>query len=134
MTPKQERFVQAYCANGGNGTQAAIEAGYSKSGAEVRAHELVRNSKVRDAIETFRAESAERAHVTIESLTKKLEDVITDAAADGQHGARVSAITTIAKLHGLLTEDRKNERTPLKEVLERIERENNGKPRLVAVK
>lgn len=134
MTPKQTRFVEEYCSNGGNGTQAAIAAGYSENSADVIASQNLDKLSIKEAISEFRAKTAERAQVTVESLTKQLEDIIHDAGEDGQHGARVSAVSTIAKLHGLLAEDRKNERDSLKEVLNRIDRKNKDKPRLRAVK
>ena len=134
MTPKQEAFVHAYCTNGGNGTQAAIAAGYAESGAEVRASELVRNIKVAAEIRRFKATMAERAAVTVESLTRDLESHMRKALELDQPSAAITATMGIAKLHGLLTEDRKNDRTPLKEVLSRIERESGTKPKLFAVK
>ena len=134
LTVKQERFVQEYCANGHNATKAAISAGYSEATARSQGHRLLTNADISTAIETWRAETAERAHVTVESLTEQLQEIAEDAKGEDQFSAAVSAINSIAKLHGLLAEDRKNERSPLKELLSRIDRENNGKPRLVAVK
>ena len=43
LTLKQLAFVKAYLANRGNGTQAAIEAGYSKKSAHAIASENLRN-------------------------------------------------------------------------------------------
>lgn len=54
-------FVQAYIANGGNGTQAAITAGYSRKGADVRAAELVRDRRVSEAIQRARAATIAKA-------------------------------------------------------------------------
>jgi phage terminase small subunit len=48
-------FVEAYLANGGNGTQAAITAGYPESSAHVSASRLLSRAKVRAAIEARRA-------------------------------------------------------------------------------
>ena len=39
LTPKQKAFVREYKKNGGNGTQAAIKAGYSENTADVIATE-----------------------------------------------------------------------------------------------
>jgi phage terminase small subunit len=50
LTPKQERFVEAYLANNGNGTQAAIAAGYGQKSAHVTASRLIRLPKVRNAL------------------------------------------------------------------------------------
>ena len=46
LTSRQEAFCQAYVANGGNGTQAAIDAEYSVAGASVQASRMLRNAKV----------------------------------------------------------------------------------------
>jgi len=43
LTRRQEAFLDAYIANGFNGTQAAISAGYSRKRAKVTAAELVTN-------------------------------------------------------------------------------------------
>jgi len=50
LTEKQSAFVQAYVSNGGNGTKAAISAGYARSGAKQEASRLIRNPKVQQAI------------------------------------------------------------------------------------
>jgi hypothetical protein len=49
---RERRFVIAYLANGGNGRQAAIEAGYSDvgDGAKVRANVLLHRTRVLDAL------------------------------------------------------------------------------------
>ena len=41
LTPKQERFVEAYIENKFNATQAAITAGYSKKTAMEQGYKLV---------------------------------------------------------------------------------------------
>ena len=50
LTPKQARFVEEYLIDL-NGKQAAIRAGYSPGTAEVQASRLLRNAKVRFALE-----------------------------------------------------------------------------------
>jgi phage terminase small subunit len=50
MTPKQERFVAEYLANGLNATKAAISAGYSERSADVEGSRLLVNAKVAAAI------------------------------------------------------------------------------------
>ncbi len=44
-------FVLEYQANGGNATQAAISAKYSKAGAAVQGSRMLRNPKIREALE-----------------------------------------------------------------------------------
>lgn len=62
LTPRQERFVDEYLVDL-NATQAAIRSGYSKSGAEVRGCELLRNSKVAKAIETAMEARSQRVKI-----------------------------------------------------------------------
>ena len=50
MTPKQLRFVCAYVMNGGNGTQAAIIAGYSPKIAAEIAHDNLRKPHIQRAL------------------------------------------------------------------------------------
>ena len=50
LTPKQAKFVKEYKANGGNGTQAAIKAGYSENTADVIAVENLRKPNIRAAL------------------------------------------------------------------------------------
>lgn len=46
LNEKQQRFVMEYLRNGGDGTRAAISAGYSEKGAAVQACRLLSNDKV----------------------------------------------------------------------------------------
>lgn len=50
MTPKQEKFVKAYLANGLNATQAAIMAGYSEKTAASIGEENLRKPEIAKAI------------------------------------------------------------------------------------
>ena len=50
-TQKRALFVEAYCANGQNGKQAAITAGFAPKSAEVTASRLLRHAKVKGAVE-----------------------------------------------------------------------------------
>lgn len=59
-------FVQVYIRNGGNGKQAAIEAGYSPKTAESQASRLLRNVKVSKVVALNRAQ-------VVESAMKKTE-------------------------------------------------------------
>lgn len=46
LTERQRRFVSEYLSNGGNGTEAAIIAGYSKKSAAAQASRLLNDAKV----------------------------------------------------------------------------------------
>jgi phage terminase small subunit len=73
-TAAQQRyalFVKAYIANGGNGKQAAISAGYAPKNAEVTASKLLRLVKVRDAIDAHAKAAAARYDLTIENVLRE---------------------------------------------------------------
>ena len=53
LTEKQELFINAYVLNGGNGTQAAKDAGYADSGAHTRAWDMLRMAPVQARMETL---------------------------------------------------------------------------------
>ena len=53
LTGRQEAFCIAYVNNAGNGTQAAIEAGYPVNGAHTRAYEALRSKRVQARLETL---------------------------------------------------------------------------------
>ena len=65
LTAKRECFVAEVIKNGGNATQAAIAAGYAKSSAYQRGHELVRNSEIQERIQRAK----QRAGITPEVVT-----------------------------------------------------------------
>ncbi|MGG7215363.1 terminase small subunit [Clostridium nigeriense] len=51
LTPKQKAFADYYIENGGNATQAAIKAGYSKKYANTNANKLLQNTTISKYIE-----------------------------------------------------------------------------------
>lgn len=57
LSPMERAFCRAYVANGGNGTQAAIAAGYSEKGASVAAARLLKRPAVIAEIERLRLAS-----------------------------------------------------------------------------
>lgn len=78
LTPKRERFVAEVIRNGGNGTKAAIAAGYAPSSAHVRAAELVKNSNILERIQRAK----ERAGITPEIVTGVLAQQLLGDMAD----------------------------------------------------
>lgn len=51
LTWREERFVEHYVENGGNGTKAYIAAGYSRIGANANASRLIARDIIREAID-----------------------------------------------------------------------------------
>ena len=103
LTAKQEAFVSAYCSNGHNSTQAAIEAGYSPKGAKVAGHRAYTNVNVRARISEFMNSVNESALCTVNSLLVELEKARTAALSSDnpQCSAAVAATMAKAKLTGL---------------------------------
>ena len=72
-TPKQQRFVEEYLIDL-NATQAAIRAGYSKNGAEVQGHHLLRNPNLKPALAAGRAKLSERTEITQDWVLARLRE------------------------------------------------------------
>lgn len=80
LNPKQARFVGEYIKDG-NGTQAAIRAGYSPNGADVTASRLLGNPRIYAAVNKGQAKvldklelSAEKVLADIARISKKAEE------------------------------------------------------------
>ena len=103
LTTKQELFVSAYCANGFNATQAAIEAGYSPDSAREIGSENLTKPAVIDEIDRYKLSIARRHGITVSGLLKELEEARTIALSceTPQTSAAVSATMSKAKLAGL---------------------------------
>lgn len=71
LTPKQERFVEAYLLDP-NGKKAAIAAGYSERCAEVEASRLLRHPKVAAELERRRVLLQVRTGITPEMVLAEL--------------------------------------------------------------
>jgi phage terminase small subunit len=71
LTPKQARFVAEYLKDL-NGTQAATRAGYSAGTAESQASTLLRNPKVRAAVDEALERRAERVEVKTDDILREL--------------------------------------------------------------
>lgn len=74
LTLKQQKFVANYIATG-NGTKAAIEAGYSEKVAHVQAFENLRKPKIQERINQVTAKIEERGVVTKEYVLEGLKEV-----------------------------------------------------------
>lgn len=75
MTPKKRRFIQEYLIDL-NGTQAAIRAGYARSGAHTEANRLLANPEIKVMIEEGQRKMAEKAEVTQEYVIRELKEVV----------------------------------------------------------
>ena len=120
LTDKQRRFADEYIANGGNATQAAAEAGYSRKTAYSIGAENLRKPQIADYIRE-RTEAIEEARVAkgdevLKFLTsimrgeEKAETVVVskDWGATVEEYVdqknRLKAAELLAKYHGLMTQ------------------------------
>ena len=74
LTPRQRRFVDEYLVDL-NGTQAAIRAGYSVSGARAHACKLLTNANIQAAISAAQAARQERTELTADEVIRDLREV-----------------------------------------------------------
>lgn len=74
MTARQCRFVVEYLANGGNGKQAAIKAGYSPHTADRQASRLLRKAEVAEAV-AHQERAAKKLEVTLDSIVAEMRGI-----------------------------------------------------------
>jgi hypothetical protein len=100
LTPKQARFCLEYIKDG-NGTQAAIRAGYSEKTADQQASRLLTNVKVNMEIDRLTAETRAEVGRTVQSIDRMQQAAYDLAMQLNQPAAAVSAGTAIARLYGM---------------------------------
>jgi phage terminase small subunit len=108
LNDKQRRFVAEYHVDH-NATQAAIRAGYSAKTAKQIGARLLTNVDVASALAEREERTAKKLEITVERLTEMLIEDRELARKMEQPSAAVSAVTALAKLHGLII-DRKEVR------------------------
>lgn len=72
VAQRRKAFAKAYVANGRNGTQAAITAGFSKNGADVVAARLLGDARVSALIEELTEKHSAAADLTIERTLREV--------------------------------------------------------------
>ncbi len=100
MNSKQQAFVEAYCCNGFNATQAAITAGYSEKTAESQASRLLTNVKVKAAVDALKAKASKKALVTADDLVRLLYNEAQGLGEDTTSSARTAAIKVLTDFTG----------------------------------
>ena len=113
LTAKQLKFTREY-AKDGNGTRAAISAGYAPKSADSAASRMLTIDKVKNSVSIFQENHRLKTEVTIESLAAELEHDRERARQLDQTSVAVQATMHIAKLHGL--EINKNENNGLTKI------------------
>ena len=104
LTPKQKAFVREYKKNGGNGTQAAIKAGYSEKTARKIASENVTKPDIREALKQEEKKLQEKYEYTIDDMVRELDDVKMKADSEQNRQAQIKAIELKGKAFGLFVD------------------------------
>jgi len=115
LTVKQEALAQAYIENSGiqiDAYRTAYDAdGMSDNAASVEACRLFKTPKIALRIIELQSEHRERHNVTVDSLTRELDEAKDLAKGEAQPAAMTGAIMGKAKLHGLITDKTKTDIT-----------------------
>jgi len=112
LTVKQEAAVQAYIENGGN-QSAAYRTAYDaenmgEASINVEACRLFKSPDIALRVMELQQEHRDRHDVTVDSLTKELDEARTLAKDESQPAAMTGATMGKAKLHGLITDKRES--------------------------
>lgn len=104
LTKKQKAFIQAYKANGGNGTQASISAGYSEKSARAISCENLTKPYIQEAIAMEEKKMQEKYEYTLDEMVKELDDVKLKADAEQNRQVQIKAIELKGKAFGLFVD------------------------------
>ena len=100
LTYKQRAFVSEYIRHKGNGTKAAIAAGYANGNslvAAVRASQLIRKPKIKRQIDKL----TRKYDITPERVLARLDNLSIKAQEEGNYAASVKAEELIGKSLGM---------------------------------
>ncbi len=103
LTAKQQKFIDNYLQSG-NGTQAAIQAGYSENGARVTANRLLTNDNIATIIKERQQQASKKADFTLENWIKKVKELADDGERDSD---RLKALDMLGKHLGAYDSDNK---------------------------
>ena len=109
LTERQQRFVDVYAGNGGNGSDAYRQSGYSAptvQAASAGAARMLANASITSAIARAQAATQERTTVDSDRLTSMALKVYESAMDDGAWGAANTAVITLGRLTGSLLDHR----------------------------
>ena len=100
LTSKQSAFVEEYCKNGFNATQASISAGYSKKTAKQAGSENLSKPVISEKIEEFKKKAAEKALCDTQWVVKNLMVEAQGMGEDTSSSARVTALKSLSDFTG----------------------------------
>ncbi len=100
LTSKQSAFVEAYCSNGFNATQAAKTAGYKPDNAYATGAENLKKPHIAKYVEEFKQKAAEQALCDTEWVVKNLMVEAQGMGEDTSSSARVTALKSLSDFTG----------------------------------
>ena len=95
ITRKRQKFIDNYIRTL-NGTQSAIQAGFSPKIAYSYASELLRKPEVKQAVEAGLAKLAKECKITKENVLKKLWDIANNP--ESKENDRIRALEVVSKI------------------------------------
>lgn len=117
LTQRQLSFVNLMATGTLSATQAYIKAGYSPKSAHVESSVALAKPRIQKAIEARKQQIAKAKKITPEDIARKLWE-LTDTADTS--AAKVSALRTLADIHGLLGGGKQDLTEPVRALLEGI--------------
>jgi len=107
LTPKQDAFVKAYLLNGGNATQASVDAGYSKKTAQMIGSENLSKPIIKAAIEEHKNKGDKSFIWSKEKKLQLLEKIAECATGKDPEKGMINMASAIAamKEHNLMQGD-----------------------------
>ena len=108
LNPRQQAFVLGYLEHG-NGTRAAMGAGYSEKTARAQASRLLTNAYIKAAIDKATRAATRTAKRTVEGGIYNFEALRDGAVAVGQYGAAVQAEANACKVSELYSDRNRDE-------------------------
>src|SRR5688572_3889689 len=106
MNQRQTRFIHEFLVDG-NGTAAAIRAGFASAGAHVTANRLLRNPKVAAAVEAGQRRLERQLEIDRNLVVRELQGAIDLAREKGDPHAMIAGWREIAKICGYYAPERK---------------------------
>ena len=100
LTAKQQRFVEEYCSNGFNATQAAIRAGYSEKTACKIASENLSKPDIQSGIQQFMKSQTKKCEIDTQWVVNKLKDEVEYTGEGSSPSARVGALKVLTDYTG----------------------------------
>ena len=100
LTDKQRSFIEHYCSNGFNATQAAISAGYSEKTAQQQSSENLSKLVIQEHIQEFMSKATKKALVTTSDIVERLWAEANMFEEGGSQSGRIAALKTLTDFTG----------------------------------